>query len=47
MYQRIFQHEYDHLDGVVYIDKLSEKGREEVQPRLNELIEEFGEGGVI
>jgi peptide deformylase len=24
---RIFQHEYDHLDGVVYIDRLSPEGR--------------------
>lgn len=44
---RIFQHEYDHLQGVVYIDHLTEKGRETVQPRLNELIEEFGEGGQL
>lgn len=27
---RIFQHEYDHLDGVVYIDRLSPEGREKV-----------------
>jgi len=44
---RIFQHEYDHLDGVVYIDRLSEEGRSEVQPRLSELIEEYGEGGAL
>jgi peptide deformylase len=44
---RIFQHEYDHLDGVVYIDHLSEEGRKRVQPRLDELIEEFGEGGKL
>lgn len=44
---RIFQHEYDHLDGVVYIDRLTEEGRSEVQPRLDELIEEFGEGGAL
>eukprot|EP00525_Craspedostauros_australis_P001419 CAMPEP_0198132500 /NCGR_PEP_ID=MMETSP1442-20131203/58446_1 /TAXON_ID= /ORGANISM="Craspedostauros australis, Strain CCMP3328" /LENGTH=230 /DNA_ID=CAMNT_0043793513 /DNA_START=161 /DNA_END=853 /DNA_ORIENTATION=- len=44
---RIFQHEYDHLDGVVYIDRLTEEGRSEVQPRLDELIEEFGEGGSL
>ena len=42
---RIFQHEYDHLDGVVYIDRLSEEGRATVQPRLDELIGEYGEGG--
>jgi peptide deformylase len=44
---RIFQHEFDHLDGVVYIDRLGEADKERVQPRLNELIEEFGEGGVL
>lgn len=27
---RIFQHEYDHLDGVVYIDRLSPEGRTKV-----------------
>lgn len=44
---RIFQHEYDHLDGTVYIDRLSEDTRAKVQPRLDELIAEFGEGGSI
>lgn len=42
---RIFQHEYDHLDGTVYIDRLTEEGRALVQPRLDELIQEFGEEG--
>ncbi|KAL9188040.1 hypothetical protein ACHAXT_006418 [Thalassiosira profunda] len=44
---RIFQHEYDHLDGTVYIDRLTEDGRKAVQPRLDELIEDFGEGGSL
>jgi peptide deformylase len=44
---RIFQHEYDHLDGTVYVDRLTEEGRKEVQPRLDELIDEFGEGGAL
>eukprot|EP00594_Rhizosolenia_setigera_P010937 CAMPEP_0178964682 /NCGR_PEP_ID=MMETSP0789-20121207/15819_1 /TAXON_ID=3005 /ORGANISM="Rhizosolenia setigera, Strain CCMP 1694" /LENGTH=259 /DNA_ID=CAMNT_0020649497 /DNA_START=76 /DNA_END=855 /DNA_ORIENTATION=- len=44
---RIFQHEYDHLDGTVYIDRLSEEGRTEVQPVLDELVEVFGEGGEL
>eukprot|EP00566_Odontella_aurita_P016600 CAMPEP_0113528782 /NCGR_PEP_ID=MMETSP0015_2-20120614/2031_1 /TAXON_ID=2838 /ORGANISM="Odontella" /LENGTH=246 /DNA_ID=CAMNT_0000427343 /DNA_START=111 /DNA_END=851 /DNA_ORIENTATION=+ /assembly_acc=CAM_ASM_000160 len=44
---RIFQHEYDHLDGTVYIDRLSQEAREEVQPRLDELVAEFGEGGSL
>lgn len=44
---RIFQHEYDHLDGTVYVDRLTEEERSKVQSRLNELIEEFGEGGAL
>jgi peptide deformylase len=44
---RIFQHEYDHLDGTVYIDRLSEDGRSTVQPRLDELVEDFGDGGAL
>ena len=44
----IFQHEYDHLDGVVYIDRLADETREKVQPRLNELIEEYdGDDGAL
>ena len=33
---RIVQHEYDHLDGTVYIDRLSDETKTEVQGRLNE-----------
>jgi peptide deformylase len=44
---RIFQHEYDHLDGLVYIDRLTEEGRRSVQPVLDELIEEFGDNGAL
>lgn len=44
---RIFQHEYDHLDGVVYVDRLDEENRANVQPRLDELVEGFGEGGAL
>jgi len=43
---RIFQHEYDHLDGVCYVDRLVDDGEKDiVRPRLEELVEEFGEGG--
>ena len=38
---RVFQHEYDHLDGKVYIDRLSADDRKLVQPVLDQLIEEF------
>jgi peptide deformylase len=41
---RIFQHEYDHLDGVVYIDRLIEQSKAEVQDRLEELVREFDHG---
>lgn len=44
---RIFQHEYDHLEGTVYIDRLTEEGRTEVQPVLDKLIENFGEGAAL
>jgi peptide deformylase len=44
---RIFQHEYDHLDGTVYIDRLSEDELSTVQPRLDELVEDFGDGGAL
>jgi peptide deformylase len=44
---RIFQHEYDHLDGILYPDRLTEEGKEEVKGRLEELIQEFGQGGVL
>jgi peptide deformylase len=44
---RIFQHEYDHLEGTVYIDRLTEDERAKVQPRLDELVAEFGEGGSL
>lgn len=44
---RIFQHEYDHLDGKVFIDRLSEDIRKEVQPTLDGLIATFGEGGAL
>jgi len=48
---RVFQHEYDHLEGTVYIDRLDEGERKEVQPTLDKLIElykeETGEEGAL
>jgi peptide deformylase len=38
---RIFQHEYDHLDGIVYIDRLADdESKANVAQRLEELIQE-------
>eukprot|EP00549_Striatella_unipunctata_P017276 CAMPEP_0118674106 /NCGR_PEP_ID=MMETSP0800-20121206/702_1 /TAXON_ID=210618 ORGANISM="Striatella unipunctata, Strain CCMP2910" /NCGR_SAMPLE_ID=MMETSP0800 /ASSEMBLY_ACC=CAM_ASM_000638 /LENGTH=193 /DNA_ID=CAMNT_0006569261 /DNA_START=302 /DNA_END=883 /DNA_ORIENTATION=- len=42
---RLFQHEYDHLDGTVYVDRVSEETRAEIQPKLDALISAHGEGG--
>ena len=44
---RIFQHEYDHLDGVVYVDHLNDEDRSRIQPTLDTLVKEFGEGGAL
>lgn len=35
---RIFQHEYDHLEGILFIDKLSHLRRKFLSDRLNEII---------
>ena len=44
---RIFQHEYDHLEGTLYIDRLDEDGRDKVKDVLDELIETHGPGGSL
>jgi peptide deformylase len=43
---RIFQHEYDHLEGVCYVDRLSPDDLEENQDMLNDLVDSFDEPGV-
>jgi len=44
---RIFQHEFDHLEGKLFIDRLDRNDREEVQESLDRLVQEFGEGGAL
>ncbi|GMI45142.1 hypothetical protein TrCOL_g593 [Triparma columacea] len=46
---RVFQHEYDHLDGVCYIDRLvDDNERDSVSPVLEELASGFeGEGAKV
>lgn len=34
---RIFQHEYDHLQGILFIDHITKKGREEIAEKLAEI----------
>lgn len=42
---RIFQHEYDHLDGVVYIDHVKEEDRQVIAPQLKKLMSDYSAGG--
>ncbi|EWM28596.1 peptide deformylase [Nannochloropsis gaditana] len=44
---RIFQHEYDHLDGVLYMDRLVPESKQKVQPVLDKLVSDFGPGGAL
>jgi len=42
---RVFQHEYDHLDGVLFHDRMDARVRAKVQPRLDSLAARYaGEG---
>jgi len=41
LFARAVQHEYDHLDGVLFIDRLSEASRLSVKEALSELEVEF------
>jgi peptide deformylase len=41
MFARVVQHELDHLDGVLFIDRLSEAGKLEARPDLDGFAEEF------
>jgi peptide deformylase len=34
---RIFQHEFDHLNGVVFVDRMSQADRVRIRPRLDDL----------
>jgi peptide deformylase len=34
---RIFQHETDHLNGLLYVDRLDDEGRRDVMRQLREL----------
>ncbi len=38
---RIFQHEYDHLDGVLFIDHLSANERKKIALELKRVMEEY------
>jgi len=44
---RVFQHEFDHINGVLHIDRQSPADRERIQPFLDVLVEQHGPGGVL
>ena len=43
----VFQHEYDHLDGVFLIDHFNEEDRARNQVNLDKLISKYGPGGAV
>uniref|UniRef100_A0A7S0IKH9 Peptide deformylase n=1 Tax=Calcidiscus leptoporus TaxID=127549 RepID=A0A7S0IKH9_9EUKA len=44
---RIFQHEFDHLSGTLYVDRLDRSERMKVQTHLDRLILQHGPGGAL
>lgn len=44
---RIFQHEFDHLSGTLYVDRLDTSERARVQKNLDELVAQYGPGGAL
>ena len=44
---RVFQHEYDHIEGVLHFDRFSEKDRTNIQTHLDALVEAHGPGGLL
>lgn len=44
---RIFQHELDHLNGVLFFDRMTAESQKEVEPIMEEMIAEFGDGGAL
>lgn len=38
---RVVQHEYDHIEGILFIDRMSEAGRRELEPQLADFESHF------
>ncbi len=38
---RIVQHEYDHIDGVLFVDRMTDTARRELEPRLADFEAHF------
>lgn len=41
---RVVQHEYDHIDGVLFIDRMTEAARQEVEEQVEEFETAFRQG---
>ncbi|SBT30904.1 peptide deformylase, putative [Plasmodium ovale wallikeri] len=41
IHSRILQHEFDHLNGVLFIDRMSQKEKHKIRAKLNELIRQY------
>ncbi|VWU49975.1 peptide deformylase, putative [Hepatocystis sp. ex Piliocolobus tephrosceles] len=41
IHARIFQHEFDHLNAVLFIDKLTQNEKRKVKSKINDLIMEY------
>lgn len=44
---RIFQHEYDHLDRVLFIDRLDANDKQRLAKRLSRMVSNHGPGGAL
>jgi peptide deformylase len=40
---RIIQHEFDHLNGIMFIDRIPEADRQEIEDKIDEVAVQFGE----
>ncbi len=41
LFARVVQHETDHLDGVLFVDRMSETGRLQIQDDLQDFVRDF------
>ena len=44
---RALQHEIDHLDGIVFVDRLSDSEYEKIKPKLDKLVKTTGRKSVL
>jgi peptide deformylase len=47
MFARVIQHEIDHLNGVLFIDRLDKSHRHVIDPQLSELVDAAKQGKKI